>query len=177
MITSSADPAMTAKDVWQLVVSGLAPFIAAGGALWIYSLQHRERISCFITFGYGREWEETSLISIHNRSSQPVAITRIRYRFGILFRKPSQGTALDYEDPTDLDFPYVVGAGEIRKLKLDEHHAIRLAQTVGKLRIWAARVLRRSRFTVECTTSTGAKYETSGEPILPWKDQLPWKRG
>ena len=90
MAISPADAAMTAKDVWQLIASIVAPFVAAGGAFWLYALQHRERISCFITFGYGHGWQEISLIGIHNRSSQPVAIRQIRYRSGMIFRKPGR---------------------------------------------------------------------------------------
>lgn len=176
-IMASPDTAMTAKDVWQLVASIVVPFVAAGGALWLYALQQRERISCFITYGYGRQGEEISLIGIHNRSSQPVAIIRIRYLSGIIIRSPSRGTALDYADPADLAFPYVVGPGEIRKLKLDEEQAIRLANKAKTAGLWLEWMTHRSRVIVECTTTTGSRYRTSGEPILPWDDQIPWKRG
>ena len=117
---------MATNDILQLGVSLIAPFVAAGGALWIYSLQQRERVSCFITYGFGgREYEELSFLGIHNRSNQAIAVIAVRYRCGIVRRKACQGTALSYEDPSDLGFPYVVSPGEIRKLWLDEHHTIR----------------------------------------------------
>lgn len=172
--TTSA--AMTAKDVWQLVVSALAPFIAAGVALWIATIQQRERVSCFITWGVDQEYNEYPVLGIHNRSSQPVAITAVRYRVGIIIRKLAQGTALDYEDPFDLAFPYVVAPGEIRRLALQEHQALKLAESVGRWRVLLARILRRSRVLVECTTTTGASYYTSAEKVLPWDLQLSWKR-
>src|SRR6185369_684534 len=163
--------ALNTKDMLQLGVSIVAPFVAAGGALWIYALQQRERVSCFITYGYGREYDEIDFLGIHNRSSQPIAVVAVRYRSGVLVRKSGQGTALNYEDPTDLAFPYVVGPGEIRKLWLDDVQALRLAKSVGFLRRLMARLLHRSRILVECETSTGARYATSAEKVLPWELQ------
>jgi hypothetical protein len=168
---------MTTKEVLQLAVSALAPFIAAGGALWLYTLQHRERVSCFLSHGYGRDHEEVTFVGIHNRSTQPVVITAVRYRYGVIVRRAAQGTAIDYEDPIDLGFPYTVQSGEVRLIRLDEHQARRLATQAGLAQRCVAWALRRSRLLVECQTTTGARYRTSGEKALPWLDQLPWKRG
>lgn len=171
------EAAMTTKDVWQLAATIVVPFVAAGGGFWLYALQQKERVSCFITHDFGREYDEFSLVGVHNRSNQAVAITRVRYLSGVIFQTPNQGTALDYEDPTDLGFPYMVGPGEIRKLALEESQAARLAKNVGPIRCLLARFLRRSRISVECQTSTGARYRTSAEQVLPWDEQLPWRRG
>lgn len=168
---------MTTKDVLQLAASLVVPFIAAGGALWIASQQRKERVSCFISWGYGRGGQEVSLVGIHNRSSQTVAITRIRYLSGIVIRSAAEGTALNYDDPTDLGFPYLVAPGEIRTIELDQHMAGRLARSFGKGRLFLARLFRRSRILVECQTTTGARYRASAETVLPWSDQLSWKRG
>ena len=176
MVAHSVDTAMTTKDYLQLGVSLVAPFVAAGVALWIATLQQRERVSSFITWGYGPDYGEFTQIGIHNRSSQPIAITDIGYLYGVVFRTRAQGTALDYEDPLDLGFPYVVEPGEIRRLKLDEEQARRLANKIGFIRRFLARVFRRSRILIQCKTSTGARYRTSAEKALPWDEQLPWKR-
>jgi len=90
---------MATKDILQLGVSLVAPFVAVGGALWIYALQQRERVSGFITYGFGgREYDELSYLGIHNRSTQAIAVIAVRFRCGIIWRKACQGTALNYED-------------------------------------------------------------------------------
>lgn len=169
---------MEAKEVAQLVVSGVAPFIAAGAALWIAALQRRELISVVIGHDYDHQrYGDIDYFIVHNRSTQPVAITSIRYLSGVVWRTPQQGTALDYEDPTDINFPYLVQPGALLRLRLDSHAARKIASRFGVKRRRLAWLLRRSRLLVECRSSSGARYRTSGEPILPWDDQLPWRRG
>lgn len=158
------------KDVAQLLVSATAPFVAAGAALWIASLQRRERLSCFIS--YGGQYGDTSFLGMHNRSGQTVAITSIRYLAGGPWRTLRRGTALDYEDPSDLRFPYKIAAGEILKLEIDEHQAKMLAETVTGWRLLTLKLFRRSRVLIECQSSAGARYRTSAEPALPWDYQL-----
>lgn len=165
---------MLTKDIAQLVVSGFAPFVAAGAALWIASLQRRERLSCFIS--YGGQFAETSFMGVHNRSAQTVAIIGVRYLSGGLWRVPREGTALDYEDPTDISFPYLIAPGEVLKLWLDEHQAKICAEAVTGWPLLFARLLRRSRVLVEFQSSAGTRYRTSGERILPWRDRVPWRR-
>ena len=84
---------------------------------------------------------------------------------------------VELRGPISLAFPYVVAPGEIQKLWLDENKALGLAKSVGGLRYVVARLLRRSRILVECETSTGTRYCTSGEKVLDWDEQVPWKRG
>lgn len=161
---------MLTKDIAQLLVSAFAPFVA----LWIANLQRKERLSCFIS--YGGQWGDTPFLGVHNRSTQTVAIIGTRYLSGGLWRRPVEGTALDYEDPIDIRFPYMITPGEVLKLRLDEHHAKRIAEAVTGRRLLAARMLRRSRVLVECQSSAGTRYRTSGEAALPWIDQVSWRR-
>lgn len=168
---------MMTKDVAQLIVSAVAPFIAAGAALAIAAASRKERASIVVSFGYDGNYDAIDYLVIHNRSLQTIAITSVRYYAGVIWRTPVDGTALDYDDPTDLDFPYVVEPGKLRRLRLDTGAAERIARRVGPLRRAVAWALRRSRFLVICRSTASATYRTSGEPILPWDDQLPWRRG
>lgn len=165
---------MDTKDAAQLLVSAIAPFVAAGAALWIASVQRRERLSCFIS--YGGQFADTSFVGVHNRSAQTVAIIGVRYLSGGLWRVRQKGTALDYDDPTDISFPYLIAPGEVLKLWLDENQAKICAETVTGRPLLIARLLRRSRLLVECQSSAGTCYRTSGEAILPWDDRVAWYR-
>ena len=168
---------MEPKDVAQLVVSALAPFVAAGSALALLAFGRRERVSTVIGWEHDARYGEMDLIVIHNHSDRAVAIHAIRYLEGVIWRTAQQGTALDYEDPTDLGFPYLIQPNEMRRLRLDSMQARRLARRAGRWRKLVALVLRRSRILVECQSTAGTRFRTSGEPALPWDDQLPWRRG
>lgn len=168
---------MGSKDIAQLLVSAIAPLIAAAGALGVARLSFRERVSIAITWGTDYRSQDVSFIAIHNRSSQAVAITTVRYVSGVFWRTAEDGTALDYEDPSDLAFPYLIEPGKILRLRLNEYAAKRLAKESSRTQTVMAWALRRSRFLVECRSTAGSRYRTSGEPILSWDDQLPWKRG
>jgi hypothetical protein len=165
---------MDTKDAAQLFVSAIAPFVAAGAALWIASVQRKERLSCFIS--YGGQFADTSFVGVHNRSAQTVAIIGVRYLSGGSWRVPREGTALDYDDPSDIRFPYMIAPGEVLTLPLDEHQAKKCAEAVVGWSLLAARLLRRSRLLVECQSSAGTRYRTGGERVLPWSDRVPWRR-
>jgi len=150
---------MLTKDLAQLLVSAVAPFVAAGAALWIASLQRRVWLSYVIS--YGGEWADRPFLGVHNRSTQTVAIIGARYLSGGLLRRPLEGTALDYEDPSDIRFPHMKAPGELLRLNVDEHQAKKIAEAVTGRRMLTARVLRRSRLLVECQSSADTRYRTS----------------
>lgn len=169
--------AMETKDILQLAVSAVVPFIAAAGAVWLSSLQRKERISCTLTFGFGGpEHGERTFLSVHNYGDKMVAISRINYVEGIVFRRRQVKTALEFEDPDDLDFPYPVDPDKIRHFMLEELYAKRIAEAVTAPRALLARILRRPRLLVECETTRGTKARIAAEQVLPWKDQATWTR-
>jgi len=166
-------------ELAHLIVSAVAPFVAAGAALVGIAFQRRERVACVITYGMTHDHqgrpEEAAFLTVHNLSNQTIAVSRVRYLRGIP-RSPNEGTALDYSDPFDLNFPYMVAPGDIRRLQLDDTQALRLAEKVSGVPAFAARLLRRHRIKVELTTTTGLRQSIGGEGVLSWNDRAPWLR-
>lgn len=171
---------MEPKDIAQLVVSAVAPFVAVGGALLLAAYHRRERIACVISYGMTQDMtgrpQEASFLSVHNLTGQNVAINRLRYLSGFPRRGSKVGTALEFSDPYDLNFPYMVGPGEIRNFHLDEAQALRLASDVKGVALLACRLLRRDRIAVEATTTTGLRKKVAAEAVLQWTDRAPWAR-
>ena len=167
------------KDIAQLAVSAVVPFIAVGGALLVAAAPHRERIACIVSWGwiYGGEGpDEAPFLIIHNRGTQSVAVSAVRYLAGFPAKIRGSGTALDYEDPTDVNFPYIVAPGEIKRLRLDEMMALRLIGELPRFQALAARLFRRPRIFVEATTTTGLRKKTEAESTLPWTSRASWMR-
>jgi hypothetical protein len=163
-------------DIWSLV----SPFVAAGTAVFLARRQDRERISCFVAWGL--EWDdergpfEWPYIGLHNQSPKTVAITSVRYLTGSFPRKAVEGTALMYEDPFDLDFPYKVESGQIRTVHLDEEMGKRIVADASRFWSWVNVLLRRPRIVVECVTTGGTKLKASAEKLLPWDERQRWAR-
>lgn len=155
----------------QLAIAAATPFIAAFVAVWVANFSAQERLSVFISYGWSGQ-KELSFVGVHNRSPQTIWIIDIRFvrRTGLRWRR-DEYVAIDYDDPTDLAFPYDVAPGATRRLVLDDEHAIRYAQGCGRLATFVARRFRRDRFAVECTTTSGKRVRTPGEKMLPYKEQ------
>ena len=158
----------------------LTAAVATGTTLFVNARQERERVACFVDWRYVEDdhgVHEYPYLGVHNRSPQPIAVHSVRYWLtGLLVYKPQEGTALEYEDPLELAFPYLVPSGEIRTLPLDAEQAGRLAEGVGGLKLSLFKALGTHRILVEVLTTARTRILVPAEGALPWSDQLPRSR-
>ncbi len=71
-------------------------------------------------------------VIIHNRSSDSVAVSDVELCWGWSIRKRSRWTALDYDDPEDLAFPYVVEPGKFWRKRITNQN---FAEKLGKVKL------------------------------------------
>jgi hypothetical protein len=166
----------TLKDLAPIISPILSPIIAAVTAIALFQRKEQERVHCTIEWRYighpDGEYEDPFLV-IHNRSDRSVAIKDLRYLTGAFWRRRSDHTALGYDDPEDIDFPYLVEPGKLKKIRLDEHQATRIANEVSA----PARILSRAgrpRIKVEAVTTAGKRIRVSAEGAIAWKKRPAW---
>ena len=165
---------MDVGTVFQIVLSSC---VAAATTLFVNARQERERISCFVDWKFVERddgFEEFPYLGVHNRSSQPIAIHSVRFaKGGVFYRAPEQATALDFDDPTDLAFPYLVEPGKIRVLVLDGDQASRLANEPRGLKLRMLKWLGIQRISLEVRTTARTLLFIDAEGSLPWDAQIP----
>ena len=166
----------TLKDFAPIVSPILSPIIAAATAIVLFQRKEQERVHASIEWRYvahpDGQYEEPFLV-VHNRSDRSVAIKDMRYVSGVLRRVRSDSTALGYDDPEDIDFPYLVEPGKLRNIRLDEHQATRIADEAS----WLGRLLSRAgraRIKVEAVTTAGKRIRISAEDAIAWKKKPAW---
>lgn len=166
----------TLKDYAPLVSPVLSPIIAAWTAIFLFQRKEQERVHCSLEWRYvghpDGQYEEPFLV-VHNRSDRSVAIKDLRFLTGVLWRKRSESTALGYDDPEDIDFPYLVEPGKLRNIRLDEHQATRLADETSSLANLLSRI-GRARIKVEAVTTAGKRIRISAEDAIAWKKKPTW---
>lgn len=157
------------KDYSPVVSPILSPVVAAVTAIVLFQRKEQERVHATIEWrfvGDPNGPREEPFFVAHNRSDRSVAIKDIRYISGILWKRRSEHTALGYDDPEDIDFPYLVEPGKLRNILLDEFQARRIADEASLL----ARLLSRagcSRIYVEAFTTAGKRIRIPAEDAIP----------
>lgn len=148
--------------------------------MWLARRQDRERVSCYVDWEYG--WDNESgpyefvYVGIHNRSPARIAIRSIRLLNGAFPRRASEGTFLDYEDPRDLDFPYLIEPGAILTRPIDQVMVRKAMDQMWQSTKRANVLLRRPRLMVECVTTAGTRLRGSAEEALPWSERQAWAK-
>jgi hypothetical protein len=164
------------KDVAAIASPILAPAIGAVTAILIHRWRYKEVVNCYIDWGErGYPPEEGPYLVIHNRGDKSVAIRSLDYWFGTFRRVKADQTALDYIDPSDISFRYLVEPNATRWLPVDERMAKRIMAEASRTAKFLVR-FRRSRAIVIATTMAGTKLTTSAEYILPWNERPKWIR-
>lgn len=160
------DSLATLVEVGKIVVS---PVIAAITAIWVFNRKEREQIYCAVDWDWfaSSPDPEVPFLAIQNRSSSQVMIKAFDYHVGLLRRAVPSKIAIFWEDPTDLNFPYPVNAGETRKFRLDDHEVKSLANGSGKLCRLAYSFFGWPRIRLSVTTMAGAKFSVSLERVVP----------
>ena len=166
----------TVKDFAAIVSPILSPAIAAVTAIVLFQRKEQERVHCTIEWRYvghpDGQYEDPFLV-VHNRSDRSVAIKDLRYVTGALWRRRNDQTALGYEDPEDIHFPYLVEPGKLKNIRLDEHQATRIADEVTAPARMLSR-LGRPRIKVEAVTTAGKRIRISAEGAIAWKKRPAW---
>jgi hypothetical protein len=164
------------KDYAPIISPILSPIIAAVTAIVLFQRKEQERVHCSIEWRYGGrpdgQYVEPFLV-VHNRSDRSIAIKDLRYLTGALWRRRSNHTALGYDDPEDIDFPYLVEPGKLKNIRLDEHQATQIADGVWMPARFLSRV-GRARIKVEAVTTAGKRIRVSGEGAIAWKKKPAW---
>jgi hypothetical protein len=154
----------------------LTPILATITTLFLQKRQERERLSCFVDWRY-KEYddgiEEYAYIGLHNRSTQSIAVHSVRWvRNGVFARTPVKGTALEFDDPLDLAFPYLIAPGEIRSLRLNEEAAEMHATSANPITRAILILFNVHRILIEVRTTAQTELLVEAEGALPWSDRI-----
>jgi hypothetical protein len=157
----------------QVAVTAL---IATATTLLVQARQERERVSCFIDWRYSETPEgidDNPYLGVHNRSAQPIAVHSARWVVnGFFMRRHIEGTALAFEDPFDLNFPYIVAPGAISSLVLDGHDAKRYAAKTTGIKAALFSFLGMHRILIEVRTTAQTRLLVPAEAALPWDTRI-----
>jgi hypothetical protein len=161
----------------QLLVS---PLLGAVAGLWAKNAGEKERIKAHIEWREGEDErgnpDYDPCVLVQNLSGQKVYIVSVSHRWGPFYLLRSSETALYYEEPFDLNFPYDIGPGEIRWLGLATD-ALRLrADRTGLLSRIAGAVYWRPRVRIYVRTLSGATAHVGAEKALYWRQMPFWRK-
>jgi hypothetical protein len=165
-------------DYLTLAAAVVGPLAGVYATLWTVRRTEKVRFDAhidWVDFGPNSPLGETPALYIHNKSKDALVVTEIRFRSGAWIKRRRAGTALHYEDPMDLDFPYTVQPGVVRRLILAEYYARKYAD----LERWGAKAadwLRRPTLWLEIVTATGRSKTIGAEQALTWKDRPRWAK-
>lgn len=124
---------------WASVAqSAVGPIVGSGITVWATRNSDRERLSAAIIwmdgFDHREEYVNWPALHVHNRSKQAIMIATMETRLGVFVRRRAMDYfPMEYDDPTDLQFPYRVEAGEVKQFCLDPAVLDRAAATAGRL--------------------------------------------
>ena len=133
-------------------------------------------------FDVGLEWrwgpsyyggdDEHPMVVVHNRTNQDIAITQVKFYTRPFWRKPDRYTAVAYDDPSDLSFPYIVKSGEIWMHRMDIGN---LAERFSKMRLAVIfSKFGRPSIWIGVQTMRGSTRLTSAENIIPVRLMPAW---
>ena len=164
-------------DYLTLAAAVLAPAAAAWTTIWSVNKSESDKFSLHVDWKFFADpnapSEEIPFLYIQNHSSRKILITGIQWHRGAWKRTEVRETALIWEDPTDLDFPYEIDAGAVRQFALSEIVAKQQfdrSKSVSK----AFGRIGRSAIWIKVSTATGASKFIGGERVLPWKHRPDW---
>lgn len=163
------------SDTFQ---AAFGPIVGAGITLLATRISQREKLSATIIWNraYYRHSapSEEPFLHIQNRSIHPVLVSKIFWRRGLFRPRIADEFPLDYEDPTEIDFPYAIAAGEMRRFVLDTRSAKRVADCATPLTQFASRWARRPYLWIEIQTIAGTRMRISASDATPWRDRPAW---
>lgn len=166
-------------DWLTLAAAASGTFLTAALSVWTTRRKEREVFDAHIEwdwFGSG-PIAELPFVYLHNRSENLISVIDVSWASGtLLYLYPVEGTALHYEDPGDIGFPYEVKPGETIKIYLESHGAMKAlerAGVAGKLR----GLLKISSVYLSIRTLRGTVKLVPGERAIPWGERPEWLTG
>ena len=165
-------------DYLTLGAAIVSPLVAAATTIWSIRRGEREKFDLHIEwemFEPGQGFDEAPILHVHNRSASKILLSEIRFLTGAFFRRRRFGTAIYWEDPLDLGFPYAVESQAIRRFMLSEVETKRLYARLGrKSKLWG--MIRRSAIWVQVRTVAGVSKAIGAEAALPWDNRPSWAK-
>ncbi len=169
------------SPTWIEIATLIAALLAATGPvvrLWEILRGDKERLNLhidWVEFGPNHELGDAPFLYVANLGERPVFITDIHYLTGLFFRKRRAFTALEWDDPIDLAFPYTIEPNQIRRFHISEYHARRYLHPMT-FRMRVSAVLKRSTLWIEVRTSGGTRARLGAEDVLPWSSRPEWRK-
>lgn len=162
-----ADPNIV--DWLTLGVASAGTFLTALIGVWSVRRSDRE------VFDFHIEWEWTGVgplperpfIYVHNRSAHTLSIIQLSWYTGVFRYAAHKGTAVYYDDPSDVNFPYEVEPSKTIKIYLDEGGAIKAFEEISA-KIGSRRFFRSSYLALGLKTLRGSMRYIPAERALPW---------
>ena len=101
-------------------------------------------------------------------------IATVETKLGVFFRRRAMDYfPMEYEDPSDLDFPYRVEAGEVKRFFLDTKVMDNAAATAGRV-ARALGYVRIPYLRVGVRTMAGGKVFVDAADATSWRDRAQW---
>ncbi|MGC6401181.1 hypothetical protein ACNI3Q_11455 [Sphingomonas sp. FW199] len=133
--------------------------------------------------GWTIDWDDVEdrpyewpFVAIHNRSPHKIAVRSVRFLTGVFIKTVHEGTALAYDDPFDLSFPYLIDPGEIKTLQLDHQAAQKVLSRSSRISRVINFCARQPRLMIECVTTGSTRLRASAEELLPWDERQRWAK-
>ena len=172
---------MSGAPAWisaaQVGAAFLSPMIGAMTAILTLRWESRDSLvgSVDWVFDYDPSYGaiQYPFLMVQNRSLHSIHVTSLEFSRGILLRKGDGHTALEYDDPIDLDFPYEIESGKTKTFALDQKQAARL---YGEDRLIdrIASSIGRKPFLLIARTMSGKKQKFSALRAIPFPTRPGW---
>ena len=172
-------------QIWTLVAAIFAavtgPSATFMTARWV--TKRRERTLLVLSlhwkwFGPDEQISEAALLHVENRSEHTIFVNEVRYHWGLFWRtKRHSYTALWMEDPSDVDFPYEVGAGQSRSFMLDEDDPISIYRRLEARYGWLFNLFHRFPVRIVVETTDGRRVGISALDAMRWASRPKWAAG
>ena len=164
-------------DYLTLAAAVIAPIAAAWTTIWSVRRAESEKFNLHIDWKdfleENYDYNQIPFLYVQNLTDQSLIIASIQWYRGAFRRRMTRDTALPWEDPFDLNFPYTIDAGSVRDFALDEHVAAkhfskakRISRSFG--------LFKRSAIWIGVTTVSGKTQFIGGERVLPWDERPRW---
>ena len=169
------------QNDWIDYVTLIAAVIAATGPivkLWEVVRQDKERLELhieWVDFHPNDYRDSAPFLYVINRSKNPIFITEISFRTGLFWRRKRANTAVDFDDPLDLNFPYEILPSQQKQFMLQSRAA---EQHIDKLKAYArfSSIFRRSLLWIDVGTAGGTSKKIGAERAMKWQNRPAWTK-
>jgi hypothetical protein len=155
------------------VIAATTPLIK----LWEVVRQDKERLELHIDWvDFDSDYRDSApFLYVINRSKNPIFITEIGFRTGLFWRRKRAYTAVDFDDPLELNFPYEILPSQQKRFMLQSHTA---EKHVDRLKAYArfSSIFRRSLLWIDVETAGGTSKKIGAERAMKWENRPAWTK-